>query len=163
MKYSQNKISECAEWVRQNGLMEYGGATVKDYCDAMGINQDTHYEWLKKTEYSDAIKRAQADYKDTLEVSLVDSLVRKARGYDMEEKKTEYVNVDGQKKIKRQTTTTKHFQPDTGAAIFLLTNVAPDRWKNKINQEHSGEVASGLTIIVKDEEEKELIKSIENL
>ena len=163
MKYSPNKIRECAEWVRQNGLMEYGGATVKDYCDAMGIHPDTHYEWLQKTDYSDAIKRAQADYRDTLEVSLVDSLVRKARGYDMEEKKTEYVNVDGQKRIKRQTTTTKHFQPDTGAAIFLLTNVAPDRWKNKINQEHSGEVASGLTIIVKDEEEKELIKSIENL
>lgn len=163
MKYSPNKIRECAEWVRQNGLMEYGGATVKDYCDAMGIHPDTHYEWLQKTDYSDAIKRAQAEFKDTLEVSLVDSLVRKARGYDMEEKKTEFVNVGGQKQIKRQTTTTKHFQPDTGAAIFLLTNVAPDRWKNKINQEHSGEVASGLTIIVKDEEEKELIKSIENL
>lgn len=163
MKYSPTKIRECAEWVRQNGLMEHGGATVKEYCDAMGINQDTHYEWLKKTEYSDAIKRAQADYKDSLEETLVDSLVRKARGYDTEEKKTEYVNVDGMKKIKRQTTTTKHFQPDTGAAIFLLTNIAPERWKNKINQEHSGEVASGLTIVVKDEEEKELIKSIENL
>ena len=163
MKYSQNKISECAEWVRQNGLMEYGGATFKEFCEAMGIDDMTHYRWMNNAEYAEAIKRAQADYKDTLEVSLVDSLVRKARGYDMEEKKTEYVNVDGQKKIKRQTTTTKHFQPDTGAAIFLLTNVAPDRWKNKINQEHSGEVASGLTIIVKDEEEKELIKSIENL
>ena len=100
MKYSPSKIRECADWVRQNGLMEHGGATFKEFCEAMGIDDMTHYRWMNNAEYAEAIKRAQADYKDSLEETLVDSLVRKARGYDTEEKKTEYVNVDGMKKIK---------------------------------------------------------------
>ncbi|MCS2305399.1 hypothetical protein NXX23_31045 [Bacteroides ovatus] len=47
-----------------------------------------------------------------------------------------------------------------GAGIFLLTNLAPDRWKNKQNTEHSGEVSTGLTVVVKNQEEADLIKQL---
>ena len=47
-----------------------------------------------------------------------------------------------------------------GAGIFLLTNLAPDRWKNKQNTEHSGEVSTGLTVVVNNKEEADLIDKL---
>ena len=31
-KYSKEMITACADWVRENGLMDYGGATLTDFC-----------------------------------------------------------------------------------------------------------------------------------
>lgn len=31
-KYSKEMITACADWVRKNGLMDYGGATLTDFC-----------------------------------------------------------------------------------------------------------------------------------
>lgn len=30
-KYSKEIVNKCADWVRMNGLMEYGGAKLKDF------------------------------------------------------------------------------------------------------------------------------------
>ena len=53
-------------------------------------------------------------------------------------------------------------EPNIGAAIFLLTNIAPDKWQNKQRQELSGSV-SGVTIVVDNQEDAELMKGIEDL
>ena len=164
MKYSNEKIQECAEWVRIHGLMDYGGATLKGFCKAMDISQEIYYQWMDKVEFFEAIKNAKADFKASQEERLVESLMNSALGYEAEEVKSEYSNdlLTGKPKLKKQTRTKKHIQPNTGAAIFLLTNIAPDKWKNKLNTEHSGEVGSGLKIIVDSEEDKELIKEALN-
>lgn len=159
MKYSKAKIEECAEWVRINGLMDYGGAMLRDFCRAMDINADTYFEWMLKPEFSEAIQKAKAEFRSTQEERLVESLMNSALGYEATETKTEYVSDEnGSRRPKKQMVTKKHIQPNTGAAIFLLTNIAPDKWKNKLNTEHSGEVSSGLKIIVDSEDDKELIK-----
>lgn len=64
------------------------------------------------------------------------------------------------KKLKKEVRKNVRVEPNVGAGIFLLTNLAPDRWKNKQNTEHSGEVSTGLTVVVKNQEETDLIKQL---
>lgn len=163
MKYSKSKIEECANWVRINGLMDYGGATLKDFCKAMDISQELYYQWMDKIDFFEAIQKAKADFKASQEERLVESLMNSALGYEATETKTEYASDEnGNRRPKKQMVTKKHIQPNTGAAIFLLTNIAPDKWKNKLNTEHSGVVDTGMTFIVENEEQKELIKQIKD-
>lgn len=162
MKYNSVKIEECAAWVRIHGLMDYGGATLKEFCREMDIEDETYYQWMQKSEFSEAIRKAKEVFKNSLEKRLVESLANSALGYEVEEVKSEYANdlLTGNPKLKKQTRIKKHIQPNTGAGIFLLTNIAPERWKNKLNTEHSGMVEGGIKFVVKDEEEKELIKQV---
>lgn len=157
-KYCKEKIEECAKWVEENGLMEYGGARLKDFAEAMGITQETYFQWMKQSEFSDAIKLAKGKFKAGLETKLVNSLARAATGYEYEEIQREGT-ADKLSKVRR---TKKMVQPNVGAAIFLLTNIAPERWKNKMSNEIRGEVKTGLTFNVKNEEEKEEIKQLLN-
>lgn len=166
MKYSEAKIKECADWVEQYGLQEHGGATVTDFCKAMYIDSETYRRWMMNAEFAEAIRKAKEVFRDSLEKRLVDSLANSALGYEVEEVKSEYTSdlLTGKPKLKKQTRVKKHVQPNTGAGIFLLTNIAPERWKNKLNTEHSGEVGTGLKIIVESEEDKELFqKALEKL
>lgn len=159
MKYSKSKIEECTNWVRIHGLMDYGGALLKDFCKAMDIDSETYYSWMQKSDFSHSIQKAKEDFKSMQEERLVESLMQSALGYEASETKTEYISDEyGNRRPKKQTVTKKNVAPNTGAAIFLLTNIAPDKWKNKLNTEHSGEVSSGLKIIVDSEDDRELIK-----
>ena len=163
MKYSKAKIEECANWVRIHGLMDYGGATLKDFCKAMDIEDETYYQWMQKSEFSEALQKAKEDFKSTQEERLVESLMQSALGYEASETKTEYISDEnGNGRPKKQTVTKKNVAPNTGAAIFILTNIAPEKWKNKLNTEHSGAVDTGMTFIVENEEQKELIKQIKD-
>ena len=163
MKFSEEKIQECADWVRLNGLMDYGGATLKSFCEAMDIDKQTYFNWLKDSTFSTAIKTAKDEFKANQEKRLVGSLMESALGYDVTETRNEFAaDEHGNKRIRKQIQTKKHIAPNTGAAIFLLTNIAPDKWKNKMNTEHSGEIDTGMTFIVQNEEQKELIKQIKD-
>lgn len=130
-KYSKEMINDCADWVRENGLMDYGGATLTDFCAHFSFDSQTYYNWMKKLEFSEAIKKAKNDFKNSLEKDLVMSLAKAAKGYDYEQTMTEWTDVNGKPKIKKQVKKNIHVEPNVGANIFLLTNIAPDRWKNK--------------------------------
>ena len=64
------------------------------------------------------------------------------------------------KKLKKEVRKNVRVEPNVGAGIFLLTNLAPDRWKNKQNTEHSGEVSTGLTVVVNNKEDEDLIDKL---
>lgn len=130
-KYSKDMVQACADWVRENGLIDFGGATLTDLCKAMGIDDQTYYRWLEKVEFAEAIKKAKEAFRDSLEKDIVKSLANAARGYEYEQYTTEYTDVNGKPKIKKQVKKNIRVEPNVGAAIFLLTNIAPDRWKNK--------------------------------
>lgn len=129
--FNKDKIQECANWVRENGLMEYGGAKLKEFCSYFHIDDKTYYKWMQKSEFSEAIKKAKDDFKNSIEHDIVVSLAKAAKGYEYEEVKTEYQDVNGRPQIKRQTKTKKHVEPNVGAGIFILTNIAPQTWQNK--------------------------------
>lgn len=138
MKYSKEMIKACADWVRKNGLIDYGGARLADFIAFFGIDQRTYYRWLNNAEFADAIKSAKEDFRSSLETDLVKSLAMAAKGYEWEQITTEYMDVDGRPKIKKQIKRTMRESSNVGAAIFLLTNIAPKRWKNKQLKEVSG-------------------------
>ena len=130
-KYNKDMVQACADWVRKNGLIDFGGATLTDFCKAMGIKDQTYYRWLDKVEFVEAIKKAKEAFRSTLENDIVKSLANSAKGYEYEQYTTEYTDVNGKPKIKKQVKKNIRVEPNVGAAIFLLTNIAPDRWKNK--------------------------------
>lgn len=130
-KYNKDMVQSCADWVRENGLMDYGGATLTDFCNAMSIDDQTYYRWLCKVEFAEAIKKAKEAFRSNLEKDIVKSLANSAKGYEYEQYTTEYTDVNGKPKIKKQVKKNIRVEPNVGAAIFLLTNIAPDRWKNK--------------------------------
>lgn len=127
-KYSPEMVQRCADWVRENGLIEDGGAKFRDFCKAIGIDDMTYYAWMKRTEFSEAIKKAKSDFRDNLKVDLVKSLANCAKGYEYTKTKEEY---DGNKRLLRKTEEKVKVAPNVGAAIFLLTNIDPERWKNR--------------------------------
>ena len=119
-------------WVRENGLKDNGGATITSLCRHFGIAEMTFGRWMQKKTFADAINSAKQHFEDNLERDLVQSLAKAAKGYTYVKRKTEYTSdKDGRLVIKKQTTEDVDVQPNVGAAIFLLTNIAPERWVNK--------------------------------
>lgn len=160
MKYNEEMVKRCAEWVREYGLIECGGASLTSYCAAMAIDTETHRRWLNKAEYAEAIKNARQAFRDRLEKNIVTSMAQAATGYEYEETSTEYGNRDGSPYIKKKTVTKKRVQANVAAGIFLLTNIAPERWKNRQNTEHTGQIDTGITFVVENEEQVDKLKRL---
>lgn len=79
-KYNKEMVKQCAAWVQENGLIEYGGAKLKDFLTHFAIDQRTYYRWMEETEFAEAIKKAKLDFKNTLETDIVKSLANAAKG-----------------------------------------------------------------------------------
>ena len=121
--------------------------TIAEICKNVGISEGLFYKWkAEKVEFFDAIKKAQEDFNEFLQVEAKKSLVKMLQGYTVTETKT--VTVDtGEKtetgkpkiKIKEHTKTEKHIQPNPTLIIFTLTNRDPENWKNR----QSTDITSG--------------------
>ena len=157
MKYTVETPGIVAAWVRENGFVDCGGASRKDLCAFLKITLKTLENWLKKPEFFEAVEEAKQDFRATVEKKIVQSLARAAMGYEYEqviEKTVKGVIVEVTKKNMR-------VEPNVGAGIFLLTNIAPERWKNRQNKEVSGGVeVKGLNVEVIDEGAKQALKEI---
>lgn len=140
-KYNKEIVKDMCDWVRENGLIDYGGARLGEFCRHFKIDDVTYYNWMRKSEYSEAIKKAKEDFKNNLETDIVFSLSKAAKGYNVEEVTTEGREVqEGDKKVfkaVKQIRKKKHIECNVGAAIFLLTNIAPDKWKNKRDADYT--------------------------
>ena len=131
-KLSEELTNDIMRWVRENGLKDNGGATITSLCRHFGIAEMTFGRWMQKKTFADAINSAKKHFEDNLERDLVQSLAKVAKGYTYVKRKTEYTSdKNGNPVIKKQTTEDVDVQPNVGAAIFLLTNIAPERWVNK--------------------------------
>jgi transposase-like protein len=145
-KYDKNIVARICE------LISTDSYTIEEICRQVGISKDTFYEWkAKKSDFSDAIKKAEKDFNNLVIVEAKKSLIKKIRGYMEQEKKT--VTVDTGKrdehgnpivKVKEHVVSDKYFQPDTAAIIFALTNRDPENWKNRINSEVTGKDGENL-------------------
>lgn len=59
-KYNAAKIEECEAWVAAHGLIDYGGAKLKEFVREMGIDEKTYRLWMKgKPQFKEAIERAK--------------------------------------------------------------------------------------------------------
>lgn len=103
----------------------------------MGISRSTMNEWRKKyPDISAALKKG----KEISDYEVENALFKRATGYTKTLKKTfkcrvvEYDELGKKKKeeeILKEGFDEIHVPPDTGAAIFWLTNRKPEEWKQK--------------------------------
>ena len=130
---------ECEAFITKHGLITFGGAKLKDYCEQMGIDEKSHRNWKKQhKEYAEAIERAVEAYKATHTRTLFGTLMEAAQGGErtVEEEHTDYrpnPQNPSQPQIRKQTRTKKkiYVQPNVVAAIFLLCNLDPEHFRNR--------------------------------
>lgn len=130
-------------WIALEGLLKLeawarDGLTDEQIASNAGIATATLYDWKKRyPEISEALKKG----KEVVDVQVENALLKRALGYSYEEKKVE-VSEEGTKITK----IIKEVIPDTTAQIFWLKNRRPDRWRDKQDIEHSGQIG-GVTIV----------------
>lgn len=141
-KYNQRIVNRICDLISKDSY------TIAEICEKVKISESTYYEWLKtKSEFSEAIKKAQDKLTQDLLVECKRSLVKLIKGYTIQEKKT--VTADtGRKdendkpivKVKEHSVVDKYYPPSLGAIIHFQTNRDPDNWKNRQENKLSGEI-----------------------
>ena len=118
-KYEEikNRIPEIMQWRRQDGLTE------KDVAAKLGIHVTTLINYKEKyPEFKEAMHLAkQAIISDTFA-----ALLKRAKGYDYEEKKVytrQEETADGPKSVTYTEITKKHEPPNVAACSLLLKNL----------------------------------------
>lgn len=130
-------------WLSPDGLLRLeayarDGLTDEQIAHNMGVSPATLYNYKRDhLEILEALKKG----KEVVDIQVENALLKRALGYSYEEKKVE-VSEEGTKVTK----TIKEVVPDTTAQIFWLKNRRPDRWRDKQDIEHSGQIG-GVTIV----------------
>jgi len=143
--------------------------TIAEICANVNISERCYYDWQSKhAEFAESIARAREKFDEIIVQEAKNSLRKKITGYTVQEKKVVMVEgkagPDGKTKpkIKEQVTIDKHFQPDTAAIIFVLTNKAADEYKNRQNTELTGKDGKDLFEGLSNEEIDKRIKELES-
>ncbi|MDD4592543.1 MAG: hypothetical protein PHG06_19285 [Parabacteroides sp.] len=112
-----------AEQYAREGMID------KEIWAKLGIARNTFYRFQNEyKEFREAIKRG----KRPVDVEVEKSLLKRAVGFEYEEKTIETeIGDDGQPKPSKIKTTKKMVPPDVGAIAFWLKNRRPERWREK--------------------------------
>jgi hypothetical protein len=162
-KYSKKRVAHICSLIKKDSN------TIAELCSLSGIAESTYYEWVEsKPEFSEAIEKAKEAYDRLLVKEAKSSLMKKIRGYTVQETKTVMIDSgkpgpDGKTtpKIKERTVVDKTFQPDTTAIIFALTNKAPEEYKNRQSAELTGKDGKDLFANLSNEELEARIAELE--
>jgi len=146
-KYNKRIIDRICFLIRSDSY------TIAEICKMTGISESTYHEWkATKSDFSESIKKAEDDRMKFFVAEAQKSLLKKVQGYTVQEKHTTTINSGKKDKetgrpipvIKEQKIVDKHYQADTAAIIFTLTNGDPDNWKNRQNSEITGKDGKDL-------------------
>lgn len=146
------RISKYEEWVNNNEIQDKlilvegwsrDGLTQKQIAYNLGINVDTLNEYKKKyPAFSEALKKG----KEVVDIEVENALLKRALGYTItlcEQK----VDKDGcVHDLKKDV----HVPGDTTAQIFWLKNRKPKNWKDKQNNENTGDDVNNRIIKISD-------------
>ena len=162
-KYNKKMVDRITSLIRADTY------TQREICEIVGLDETTFGRWkMKYPEFDEAIEAAKDECMAKMVVEAKNSLRKKIIGYTVPEKKTTYtangISEDGkiQKgKVKEMIIIEKHYQPDTAAIIFMLTNGDPAHWKNRINNEVTGKDGKDLFEKMTDEEIEKKIEELE--
>lgn len=103
------------------------GATDAELADFFEVAESTLNLWkLEHTSFSEALKRG----KKIADAEVAEKLFKRATGYSHED--VDIKVIDGEIVM---TPLTKHYPPDTIAAIFWLKNRQKDKWRDKTEQD----------------------------
>lgn len=109
------------------------GSTRQDAAKVGGISRETFYKWFRNNkDFADEVLMAEKFVADNMVPEVKASLFQRATGYVAKEKRTEYgTDKEGRPIVVRQVIVEKPVPPDVAAAIFVLTNLDPENWKNR--------------------------------
>ncbi|MFW5436346.1 transposase [Paenibacillus apiarius] len=119
------------------------GVIDEDIAKKLGVAYSTFREYVKK--YS-ALSAALKKGKEVADVEVENALFRRAIGYQYDEVTREAVKQIDEESGEPVTVmvetkrVTKEVQPDVTAQIFWLKNRRPDKWRDKQEIGHSGNV-----------------------
>ncbi|MFX0136113.1 MAG: hypothetical protein ACFFDN_20905, partial [Candidatus Hodarchaeota archaeon] len=122
-----------------------------EYCiyEKLGISHDSWFKYKNKySELKECIKKGEQQLTKHIE-SL---LVRKCKGYEVEETKT-YIQKNGDKETKKIEKINKHIPSSDVAIIFALKNLAPSKWKDR--QEFKQDITQKVQNLIIDIEDDE--------
>ncbi|EAA3705864.1 terminase [Salmonella enterica subsp. enterica serovar Newport] len=120
---------EYAEQARKLCLLGHTDAELASFFD---VSEQTINAWKHAhPDFLESIKKGKA----VADSEVAAKLFHRATGYEHPE--DDIRAVDGSIVI---TPTVKHYPPDTTAAIFWLKNRQRDKWRDKQEVEHTGEV-----------------------
>lgn len=120
------------EWLEEDNLKKLeawarNGLTDEQVASNIGISVRTLYNWKNKhVQIFQALKRG----KEVIDIEVENALLKRALGYDYEEKKEVQRVVDG-KKYHEKVLIKKHIPGDTTAQIFWLKNRKPEEWRDR--------------------------------
>lgn len=127
---------EYAEQARKYSLL---GATDKEMAELFEVAESTFHLWkLEHPDFSESLKKGKVQ----ADANVANRLYQRAMGYEHPEIDIRVVN---QEIV--ETPITKIYAPDPTAAIFWLKNRRPDVWRDKVQQEHSGDLKTTVQIV----------------
>ena len=124
----KNKLILVEGWARD-------GLTDEQIANNLGISEKTFYDYKKKyPQFLQSLKKG----KEIVDYEVENALLKRALGYEYEEKTYEDVynkelNMYVEKLTKK---VKKQVAPDTTALIFWLKNRKPNQWRDKVNIEN---------------------------
>lgn len=119
------------------------GSTDKELASFFEVAESTINLWKLEYEgFSESIKRG----KFLADANVAERLYKRAMGYEHKEDKI--FNNNGEALV---VGTTKHYAPDTTAAIFWLKNRQPELWRDKPEPIDDGDVAPVKVVIQVDD------------
>lgn len=117
------------------------GCSFKEAASRVGMPVSTLRNWRKeRPDFEVLVKEALYECAQNKVPRLQHALFQKATGYEVSEEKTTYISEtymddDGQikerERVKKREVVKKQIPPDTSALVFALTNLNPERWKQK--------------------------------
>lgn len=115
--------------------MRVQGMTIEQIAPQLGIHWRTFYKWVDR--YAE-VRAALVESTGTLLDKVADSLFKRAMGFSYEETKVYgHLADDGRTFVTdRIERTQKYALPDAGAAMSVLTNKDPDKWKLRQETTH---------------------------
>lgn len=124
-------LPEFAEQARKLCLL---GATDKELADFFQISTGTLHNWKNDhPEFLSSLKEG----KDLADAVVAEKLFKRATGY---EHKAVKIVADAKTKDEHVVEYTERYPPDTTACIFWLKNRQRDKWRDKVETEHSGNI-----------------------
>ena len=104
------------------------GVTEEDIAKSLGISVSTFEKYKNEfPQLKESLKTSKVD----LSVTVKSALVKRALGYEYEEKKQYITEDDNGNKKKHTEITTKHMPPDVGAINSLLQNIDDNWYRDK--------------------------------
>jgi hypothetical protein len=129
------------------------GATMLEAAKAAGVHKSTLFEWINsKPDFSDFVQCARKEGEGNSISKVEATLLKMATGYEYEDVKTEYASELNTKTgkyepvIRKQVRIKKNVPANIEAIKFYLSNKAPEQWKNRIEQNNTGNLVTDLQI-----------------